>query len=521
MAEDKNPNFPTEKQAFGRKDGWLTKDGELIVMPGYSHAVMAINRGLIDIKNLPENIEDLNADTIIEDLALEAGHVRFIYEGNKLNLNAERLDSNTKDVLRKAFSEGLFPEGRVWIVWGRGNSGRDRSFDSMEDARDWLDHIVTGAAKKAEISPAHKRINFQGIPIQIEWPRGSTRHGINPDGTTWSNLMYADYGFILPTKRNVPVIEEFLKHYEREIDYYEEAAEITKEKLEEALQAIGIRAQVTFRAKSPKRLRKKLYRRMPTKHYKTFRDIYNDIIDLSGTRVALYLPADREVVGRIIEQLFEEARPVKHFPEDNGPGDENGYIADHYLVRLKPETLDGADRRYAETKVEIQVASVLMHAYAEISHDLIYKPEKGNLSPDEKLLLSQLNEIVRGGEVALERLQEKIEDRTDEDLRFELVGSCVKKASVAMTAAGWTTDGEPADVYVGEDYDSPYVYAVEQLKPDGEFDEFKFMLGFSTLEQAHEVYLKHFQDTAHPREIEGIYEIPMEEFRAMVGQHGK
>jgi ppGpp synthetase/RelA/SpoT-type nucleotidyltranferase len=376
--------------------------------------------------------------------------------------------------------------------------------------------------KRAAMSPAAKRINFQGIPIQIEWPRGSTRHGVNPDGSEWSNLMYADYGYIIPNnKRKVPVIEEFLKHYEREEDYYVEAAEIAKMKLEEALQAVGIRAMVSSRAKAPKRLRKKLYRRMPQKNYKTFRDIYSDIVDLAGVRVSLYLPADRDTVGTIIGQLFEETRPVKKFPEDKGTTDSIGYIANHYLIRLRPESLDGSDRRYAETKIEVQVASVLMHAWAEVTHDLIYKPEKGNLNPDEKLLLSQLNEIVRGGEVALERLQEKIENRTDEDLRFEIIGSCVKKASTIVTAAGWATDNENPDVYVGRDYESPYVYAVEQLKPNGEFDEYKFMLGFSTLEDARSTYLKHFQDDAHHREIEGIYEIPLEEFRTMLEQHAK
>jgi ppGpp synthetase/RelA/SpoT-type nucleotidyltranferase len=292
-------------------------------------------------------------------------------------------------------------------------------------------------------------------------------------------------------------------------------------KLEEALQAVGIRAMVTSRAKAPKRLRKKLYRRYPEKQYKTFRDIYNDIVDLAGVRVSLYLPADRDVVGQIIEQLFEEARSVKKFPEDKGVENSIGYIANHHLVRLRPESLDGSDRRYAETKIEIQVLSVLMAAWAEVTHDLIYKPEKGNLNTDEKLLLNQLNEIVRGGEVALERLQEKIENRTDKDLRFELVGSCVKQASAIVTAAGWATDNEAPDVYVGEDYDSPYIYVVEQLKPNGEFDEYKFMLGFSSLEQAHHIYQKHFQDATHPREIEGIYELPIEEFRVMLEKHAK
>jgi ppGpp synthetase/RelA/SpoT-type nucleotidyltranferase len=371
-----------------------------------------------------------------------------------------------------------------------------------------------------EENKTRKRINFQGIPIAIEWEKGSERKGVNPDGSEWSNPMYADYGYIIPSKNSVPVIEEFFKHYEREVDYYKEAADIAREKLENALQAEGIRAQVTCRAKSPKRLRKKLYRRYPEKHYKTFRDIYKDIVDLAGVRVALYLPADRDVVGHIIGTLFEETRPVKHFPTDKGTEDSVGYIANHYLVRLSPDTLKGSDRRYAETKIEIQVASVLMHAYAEISHDLVYKPEKGELSTEEKLLLEQLNQIVLAGEVALTRLQSKIEGRTDKDLRFELVGSCIKKASGVLAANGWSKDGENMDVYVGDNYESPYVYAIEQLR-DGQFDEYKFLLGFDSLEQAREIYLKHFptQPNWWEENVEGIYEVPLEEFRTAVDNH--
>ncbi len=366
-----------------------------------------------------------------------------------------------------------------------------------------------------------ERINFQGIPVIIEWPKGSTRRGVNPDGTQWSNKMYADYGHIsTKNKKPVPVIEEFLKHYEREVDYYAEAAEIAKEDLENALQAAGIRAFVTSRPKAPKRLRKKLYRRYSEKHYKTFRDIYKDIVDLAGVRVSLYLPADREAVSAIIDEIFEPARPAKHFPEDRGPGDGMGYVATHHLVRLKPDLLDGSHRRYSETKIEIQVASVLMHAWAEVTHDLIYKPEKGDLSPDERVLLDQLNTLVRGGEEALNQLQTKIEGRTDKDLRFELVGSLRKEAAAIVATKGISGDGEDMDVYLGDNYDAPYAYVIEQLK-DGQFDEYKAMLGFNSLEEARQVYLKHFP--THPNwweeSVDGIYEVPMNEFRETVENH--
>jgi hypothetical protein len=73
--------------------------------------------------------------------------------------------------------------------------------------------------------------------------------------------------------------------------------------------------------------------------------------------------------------------------------------------------LTEAQRRYAEAPIEIQVASVLMHAWSEVEHDLIYKPATGELSEDEYAILDELNGLVLAGEIALERLQRAVENR--------------------------------------------------------------------------------------------------------------
>ena len=89
-------------------------------------------------------------------------------------------------------------------------------------------------------------------------------------------------------------------------------------------------------------------------------------------------------------------------------------------MRLKAESLPEIQRRYADTRVEIQVASVLMHAWAEVEHDLVYKPEKGDLSEDELAILDEINGLVLSGEIALERLQRAIERRSSKnDVRFK------------------------------------------------------------------------------------------------------
>ncbi len=61
--------------------------------------------------------------------------------------------------------------------------------------------------------------------------------------------------------------------------------------------------------------------------------------------------------------------------------------------------------------MEIQVASVLMRAWAEVEHDLAYKPLAGELSVDEYAILDELNGLVMAGEIALESLQRAGEAR--------------------------------------------------------------------------------------------------------------
>jgi len=387
----------------------------------------------------------------------------------------------------------------------------------------------------ADKLPQEHSTEFQGLPVIIEWPAGSTRVGTTPEGKTFKTEMKADYGYIpdttgvgdqekvdiyigpdkdaeyayiveqiddsgefdeykillgfdtleeaektylehVPEKylgdisevkfdylfdivkehqeeqdeqktssivaellqnpksrktadqnadRKYTVIEAFLKNYEHEVDFYQECASLVQDKLDQALQEAGIKAVVSSRAKRPSRLEKKLFKRDKKKHYQSFREIYDDIVDLAGCRVALYMPADRDHVGTIINQLFVSVREPKHFPESSQPeeGDTLGYVATHYLVRLRPETLRKKELRYADTQVEIQVASVLMHAWAEVTHDLLYKPEKGKLTPQELKLLNDLNQIVQAGEQQLEKLQEAIEGRTSEDLRFEIAAA--------------------------------------------------------------------------------------------------
>lgn len=71
-------------------------------------------------------------------------------------------------------------------------------------------------------------------------------------------------------------------------------------------------------------------------------------------------------------------------------------------------------------------------------------------------------------------------------------------------------DKEGLDVYIGPDEESDNVYVVEQLTEDGEFDEYKVLLGFSDLETAYETYLKHYPDDWDETRVGEVSEVPFD-----------
>jgi ppGpp synthetase/RelA/SpoT-type nucleotidyltranferase len=213
------------------------------------------------------------------------------------------------------------------------------------------------------------------------------------------------------------LIDEFMARYSREFDYYQQLARMCQQQCEIYLEQSGVRAMATARAKHHGRLRAKLIKRNSKFPYENLDKIYEDIVDLAGVRIALYFPGDSNEVDMIIRKLFDVIA-TKVFPEQGEHGTEpepavrfSGYHAKHYRVRLKEENLNGMDKRYAQGMIEIQVASVLMHAWSEVNHDLVYKPLAGNLSSVELNMLDNLNGLVIAGEVSLETLQQALKER--------------------------------------------------------------------------------------------------------------
>ncbi|QZX96522.1 RelA/SpoT domain-containing protein [Pantoea alfalfae] len=213
------------------------------------------------------------------------------------------------------------------------------------------------------------------------------------------------------------VTESFIESYGREYYFFHELAKEVKTIIENKLDSSGVKAMVTFRAKSVKSIKDKIDKRNASsggKSYQSAKDIYEDIVDLSGVRVALYFPDELKKVSKIIDEEFDVIK-VKDFPDDEENKNAgiytkkfDGYHARHYRVKLK------TNDNFSNHVVEVQIASVLMHAWSEVEHDLDYKPASGSLSVEELMILDEINGLVISGNIALERLQHAMLNRIND-----------------------------------------------------------------------------------------------------------
>lgn len=98
-----------------------------------------------------------------------------------------------------------------------------------------------------------------------------------------------------------------------------------------------------------------------------------DVEDLAGIRIITYFLKTIEDIDHIIYELFEvkERKDKGEILEYN---EHFGYQSVHYVVSIAPDKLKILELpHFIGMKAEIQVRTILQHAWAEIEHDIQYK----------------------------------------------------------------------------------------------------------------------------------------------------
>ena len=166
--------------------------------------------------------------------------------------------------------------------------------------------------------------------------------------------------------------ENAARQYELKHPLYVQFTEKLRVLLKEMLKGKSIDYDlISGRTKSVDRFRGKLER--PDKRYV---DPLNDVTDLSGVRVVLYYLDDVDKVCQLVEEEFtvDEANSIDS--RKVLKPHEFGYLSVHYVVSLsdaRSRLIEWSD--YAGLKAEIQIRTVLQHAWASISRALDYTQE--------------------------------------------------------------------------------------------------------------------------------------------------
>lgn len=162
------------------------------------------------------------------------------------------------------------------------------------------------------------------------------------------------------------IIEEYLKSEGLYSSFCKKTSELMKNLVE--INNI-IPHQITSRVKDSERLYEKIERK---------KDKYSnlsDITDLVGIRIITYFEDDVDKIAKIIENEFKidtENSIDKRILET----DKFGYRSLHYVISLDTERTKLSEyKKFKPLKAEIQIRSILQHAWAEIEHDIGYKGE--------------------------------------------------------------------------------------------------------------------------------------------------
>ena len=99
-----------------------------------------------------------------------------------------------------------------------------------------------------------------------------------------------------------------------------------------------------------------------------------EITDIGGIRITTYFADDVDVVAALLDRNFEVDagnsvdKRLIHDP------DRFGYLSIHYVVSLDERRCELPEySQFKNMKLEIQIRSILQHAWAEMEHDMGYK----------------------------------------------------------------------------------------------------------------------------------------------------
>lgn len=233
--------------------------------------------------------------------------------------------------------------------------------------------------------------------------------------------------------------------YEKQRKLCADFARSVEDVLRGCLEAADIKVhEITSREKDPDSFeRKAAKRKIDNPDEPKYSDPLSQITDKAAIRIITYLPSSVDSVCEIIEQEFT----IREHPNDRRKDPERlGYASVHYLISYDQSRSRLLDfRKYAGLVAEVQVRTILQHAWAEIEHDIQYKA------------VVELPSAVRRGFSALAGMIEVA------DQKFQEIANADR--ALRDEALNRVSDGKYSNVEIRRD--SVRAYLTDKLGPDG------------------------------------------------------
>ncbi|MDX6158095.1 (p)ppGpp synthetase [Bacillus subtilis] len=164
----------------------------------------------------------------------------------------------------------------------------------------------------------------------------------------------------------------------------------------------------------------------------------SDITDITGIRIITYFAEDVDKIASIIQGEFEVDKENSVDKRSKLDPDRFGYLSLHYVVKLNDHRVTLAEySRFKDIKVEIQIRSILQHAWAEIEHDLGYK-SKTSIPNVVRRDFSRLAGLLELADEEFLRIRKTLEDYNEsirEELKTTPANVMIDKDSVTQLLA--------------------------------------------------------------------------------------
>jgi putative GTP pyrophosphokinase len=158
-------------------------------------------------------------------------------------------------------------------------------------------------------------------------------------------------------------VEGLLREYEQSKELYDDFKDHLVKQIAELLHASSVKChEINGRLKTRSSFAGKIA------NGKRVYASLSEVTDIAGIRVTTYFARDVDLVAEILSPVFT-VDPVNSIDKRiTIDPDRFGYVSLHYVVSDRE-----ANSRFAGLKAEVQIRSILQHAWAAIEHDLGYK----------------------------------------------------------------------------------------------------------------------------------------------------